>query len=227
LGGAGGSDRLDAPEWVGLLAELCSLGRSLVSAGLVLGSGGNLSARVGGAPVVAVTARGTWLDRLVPADFALIRLTDGAVVGGAPAPSTEVALHLECYRARPDVTAVVHVHPQLSVLLTALGQPIRLITTDHVAYVGEVRVAPYRHPGSPELGTEAAALLADGRCNCVVLPHHGCSVVAGSVEMALRRALNLEEAARLTHAALALSSAVVPGPPGYPEHLQQLAEGEH
>ena len=141
-----------------------------------------------------MTARGTWLDRLTPTDFSLVRLADGVVVGGAAAPSTELALHVECYRARPDVTAVVHVHPQLSVLLTALGHPIRLLTTDHVAYVREVRVAPYRHPGTPELATEAAALLADG-CDCVVLSRHGCSVVADSVEMALRRVLNLEEAA--------------------------------
>jgi L-fuculose-phosphate aldolase len=209
-----------------LIAELCSLGCSLVAAGLVLGSGGNLSARPPGGDVAAVTARGTWLDRLTPADFALVRLADGAVLSGAPTPSTEVALHLECYRARPDVTAVVHVHPQLTVLLTALGHPIRLLTTDHVAYVGSVRVAPYRHPGTPELGIEAAALLADG-VNCVVLSHHGCSVVADSVEMALRRVLNLEEAARLTHAALLLGDTTAEGPPGYRERLRLLAEGEH
>ena len=213
--------------WAGLLAELCSLGRSLVSAGLVLGSGGNLSARAAGAEVAAVTARGSWLDRLVPADFSLVRLADGAVLGGTPAPSTELALHLECYRARPDATAIVHVHPQLSVLLTALGHPIRLITTDHVAYVGEIRVAPYRPPGTAELATEAAALLADGRCHCVVLSHHGCSVVADSVEMALRRVLNLEEAAKLTHAALLLGDTTTAGPPGYREHLEQLAKDAH
>jgi L-fuculose-phosphate aldolase len=195
-----------------------------VSAGLVLGSGGNLSVRVG--DLAAVTARGSWLDRLGPDDFSLVRLPDGVVVGGAPSPSTELALHVECYRARPDITTVVHVHPQLSVLLSVLGQPIRLLTTDHVAYVGEVRVAPYRHPGTPELATEAAALLADG-CDCVVLTHHGCSVVADSAEMALRRVLNLEEAARLTHAALLLGDTAADGPPGYRERLRRLTAGEH
>jgi hypothetical protein len=45
--------------------------------------------------------------------------------------------------------------------------------------------------------------------------------------MALRRVLNLEEAAKLTHAAVALGAAAVPGPPGYREHLQRLAAGEH
>ena len=150
------------PEESGLAGPLAELGRGLVGAGLVLASGGNLSAREPGAPVIAVTARGTWLDRLGPADFALVRIADGAIVGGAADPSTELALHLECYRARPDAAAVVHVHPQMSVLVTALGHPIRTITTDHAAYVGPVRVAPYRDPGTTELAVEAAAQLADG-----------------------------------------------------------------
>jgi ribulose-5-phosphate 4-epimerase/fuculose-1-phosphate aldolase len=208
------------PEGTALIDPLAELGRGLVGAGLVLASGGNLSAREPGAAVIAVTARGTWLDRLAPADFALVRIADGAVVGGAPDPSTELALHLECYRARPDVNAVVHVHPQTSVLLAALGHPIRTITTDHAAYVGPVRVAPYRHPGTPELATEAATLLADGECDCVVLAHHGCSVVADSVEMVHRRALNLEEAARLTYAALLLGDTTTVCPPAYRERLR-------
>ena len=141
------------PEWTGLVDELVDAGRTLVRAGLVLASGGNLSAREPGGAVAAVTARGTWLDRLEPADFTLVRIADGAVVGGAADPSTELALHLECYRARPDASAVVHVHPQTSVLLAAVGHSIRTITTDHAAYVGPVRVAPFRHPGTPELAS--------------------------------------------------------------------------
>jgi L-ribulose-5-phosphate 4-epimerase len=204
----------------GLVAALIDAGAALVRAGLVLASGGNLSAREPGGAVIAVTARGTWLDRLEPADFALVRISDGAVVGGAPDPSTELALHLECYRARPDAGAVVHVHPQTSVLLAALGHPIRAITTDHAAYVGPVRVAPYRHPGTPELATEAAALLADGECDCVVLSHHGCSVVGDSVETAYRRVLNLEEAARLTYAALLLGDTATVCPPAFRDRLR-------
>jgi L-fuculose-phosphate aldolase len=214
-------------EWAAVLDPLIGLGRGLVSAGLVLASGGNLSARPPGGDVIAVTARGTWLNELTPADFALVRLSDGAVVGGSADPSTELALHLECYRVRPDAAAVVHVHPQTSVLLAALGHPIRAITTDHQAYVGTVRVAPYRHPGTPELATEAAALLADGECDCVVLAHHGCSVIGPSVREAHRRVLNLEEAARLTYAALLLGDTDTVSPPGYRERLLGRTDLDH
>jgi len=216
-----------APPYAAMIAQLAVLGRKAVGAGLVQGSGGNLSARPPGGPAAVVTATGTWLDELTPADFSVVRIADGAVLGGHPAPSVELLLHLACYRVRPDVNAVVHLHPQLSVLLAALGHPIRLITTDHVYYVREVRVAPYRHSGTPELATEAAALLADGRCNCVVLSHHGCSVVADTVELAHKRAVNLEEAALASYRALLLGDTGTVCPPQYRARLDALPDSPH
>jgi L-fuculose-phosphate aldolase len=136
-----------------------------------------------------------------------VRLSDGEVIPGDGArpragPTSELALHLATYRVRPDVHAVIHLHPQTVLLLDAVGERIRLVTTDHAFYVREVVTTPYRPPGTPELAAEAAAAVAGG-VNCVVLGHHGCSVLGDSVEMAHRRARNLEEAAQLTYRALA------------------------
>ncbi|HVQ93288.1 MAG TPA: class II aldolase/adducin family protein [Mycobacteriales bacterium] len=217
---------LAAPPYAGLIAELAHVGRQVVGAGLVIGSGGNLSARPPGGEVAVVTGTGTWLDRLTPADFSLVRIVDGAVVGGSPTPSVEVALHTESYRVRPDINAVIHLHPQMSVLLPALGHQIRLITTDHVYYVREIRVAPYRHSGTPELAQAATGLIADGTCNCVVLSHHGCSVVAPTIELAHKRAANLEEAARATFHALQLGDTRTVCPPEYRDRLARLAAAD-
>jgi ribulose-5-phosphate 4-epimerase/fuculose-1-phosphate aldolase len=212
-----------APPYDRLVRELTHAGRRAVAAGLVLGSGGNLSARLPGGDIAVVTATGSWLDELTPADFSLVRIADGSVVAGHPQPSVELPLHRACYLVRPDVNAVVHLHPQLSVLLTALGHGIRLITTDHVLYVREVRVAPYRHSGTAELADGAADLIADGCCDCVVLAYHGCSVVADEVGLAYKRAANLEEAARATYRALRLGDTSTVCPPEYRERLDQLA----
>jgi L-fuculose-phosphate aldolase len=122
---------------------------------------------------------------------------------GAP-PSTEVALHLATYRVRPDVNAVVHLHPQAAVLLDALGETIRLITTDHSYYLRRIGRVPFHPPGTVELADAAAEAVADGT-NCVILAHHGCSVLGADVAMAHRRASNLDEAARLTYQALLLT----------------------
>ena len=194
-----------------LIADLCALGRAVVAAGLVVGSGGNLSARVPGGQTCWVTGAGTWLDRLEPKDFVEACLHDGASDTGEIAPSTEVQLHLATYRVRPDVNAVVHLHPQLAVLLDALGEPVRLITTDHAFYLRRVARVPFYPPGTVAMADAAAAAVADGT-NCVILAHHGCSVLGPDIAMAHRRASNLEEAARLTYRALLLTG----GLPGRP-----------
>ncbi|MGW4462252.1 class II aldolase/adducin family protein [Micromonospora sp. NPDC004704] len=190
-----------------LCAQLARVGRDVVRSGLVVGSGGNLSVRVPGTDSCWVTAAGTWLDRLDRSDFVQVGITDGAVRDEsgsgmpAPVPTSELALHLATYRARPDVRAIVHLHPQHALLLDALGERIRLVTTDHAFYLRRVALVPFRPPGSAELAELAASAAADGT-NCLVLSRHGCSVLAESVELAHKRAVNLEEAARLTYHAL-------------------------
>ncbi|MDG4834554.1 class II aldolase/adducin family protein [Solwaraspora sp. WMMD1047] len=211
--------------------QLAHLGREVVRSGLVVGSGGNLSARLPAGDSCWVTAAGSWLDRLDRDCFAEVAIVepdapapvdgpsidgadvDGAdvngadvngadnVFGGGLVPSSEVALHLAAYRARPDVRVVVHLHPQSVLLLDALGESIRLVTTDHAFYLRRVARVPFRLPGSEELAELAATAASDGT-NCLVLAQHGCSVLADSVELAHKRATNLEEAARLTYRAL-------------------------
>ena len=84
-------------------------------------------------------------------------MADGRRDPTAAAPTTELALHVATYRARPDVNAIVHLHPQLTVLLDALGEPVRLITTDHAFYLRRIARTPFHPPGSAALAEAAAA----------------------------------------------------------------------
>jgi L-fuculose-phosphate aldolase len=189
--------------------QLAHVGYDMVQAGLVCGSGGNLSARVRDEDACWVTSSGAWLDRLSRTTFTAVRISDGAPasLGAVPAPrltpTSEIALHLALYRARPDVNAVVHLHPQTALLLDALGEHIRIVTTDHAFYLKRVSTVPFRLPGGTELAALTAAMAADGT-NCLVLSRHGCVVLADTVELAHKRARNLEEAARLTYQALTM-----------------------
>lgn len=183
-----------------ICAELADVGRTAVASGLVQASGGNLSARLDDTTFV-VTGAGTWLDRLTPRDFAVVDL-DGNVASPDTEPSSEWKLHQRAYLRRPDVTAVVHVHPQHAVLLSALRRDIRLLTLDHAYYVKSVGYTEFHPNGSIELAETAAAQLADH--NCVIMRHHGCTTVGDSIGMAYRRALNLEEAATATYRSLLL-----------------------
>ena len=185
----------------GLRDQLAEVGRMAVARGLVLASGGNLSARLPGGERYVVTGAGTWLDRLEPTDFTEMALGDGSVLGG-PTPSTEWKLHWRTYRARPDVSCVIHLHPQHAVLVDAIGEEIRMVTLDHAAYVRSVGRVDYFPNGSDELADRSAEQAAEH--DCIVLAHHGCSALGPDVGMAFRRAANLEEAATATYRLLAL-----------------------
>jgi L-fuculose-phosphate aldolase len=175
-----------------------------------VGSGGNLSAREPGADTFLVTASGTWLDRLCASDFSQVALDSGRHLAG-PAPTSELALHIETYRARPDVNAIVHLHPQSVLLLDAVGVPIMLATTDHEFYLRDVATVPFANPGTARLA-ELAAAACIGGVNALILSRHGCSVLGESVELAHKRALYLEEAATMSFRAALLDRDLPPVP---------------
>jgi len=197
-----------------LLGQLIAVGRKAVARGLVIGSGGNLSAREPGADACWVTASGTWLDELSADSFSYVEISDGALLEGNPTPSSEVALHLHSYRARPDINAIIHLHPQTSVLLDAMGHQISLVTLDQAYYVRQVRSTPFIQSGTAELAQAGADAIRDG-CNCVILGHHD------SIELAHKRAANLEEAAEATYRALLLGGPMPQCPPAYLEAIRQ------
>ena len=122
--------------------QLAHVGDDVVRAGLVVGSGGNLSARVPGDDACWVTAAGTWLDRLGRPSFVRVRISDGAVLPRRPETDR---------RARPDQRAGAapgHL-PRSSrrergrpsapadrcCCSTRVGERIRLVTTDHAFYL--------------------------------------------------------------------------------------------
>ncbi|RCG20004.1 class II aldolase/adducin family protein [Streptomyces diacarni] len=201
----------------GLVEQLIDVGADIVRRGYALASGGNLSARLPGAAEFVVTGKGTWLDRLEPADFTVMNLA-GEVVGGNAVPSSEWKLHQRSYRVREDANALVHMHPQHAVLVDALGHEIRLLTLDHAVYVRSLGRIPFHPNGSDELA-DAAAEQAEQH-NCVLLAHHGCSALGEDVGMALRRAMNIEEAATATYRALLLGDRTTRFPTTADEAIQ-------
>lgn len=206
---------MSTPDIDALINQLIEAGATCVARGLVLASGGNLSVRAGEDSLV-VTCSGTWLDRLTPRDFIRMPL-DGAAATASPGsgsgPSVEWKLHARTYALRPDVQAIIHLHPQHVLLVDMLEAPIRFTTLDHQYYLGSAGRVPFLPSGSDELA-EAAAQASIGH-EAVVLAHHGCSALGETVEMALRRVMNLEEAAQMTYRLLLAGNTDADFPPEY------------
>ncbi|MFP7696345.1 class II aldolase/adducin family protein [Trueperella sp. LYQ143] len=194
-----------------LIDSMISIGKKAVESGLVLGSGGNISVRhPQRRNSFIVTKSGTWFDALTPDSFCEVELgCDGWPTGN---PSSEWKLHERTYVARPDVNAVIHLHPQYAVLLSAIGKKIRFFTLDDALYVKSYGQVPYAPNASDELAESAAA--AAQQHNCVILEHHGCSCLGDDLAMAYRRACLLEQAAKNTYRALLLGDTTSHFPEG-------------
>ena len=199
-----------------LIDELIDTGREVVTQGLVRASGGNLSVRLPGDGGFLVTASGTWLDRLEPDQLSELSF-DGELLGGAARPSVEWRLHARTYAVRPDVHAIVHLHPQHVLLVDMLGAPIRFTTLDHQYYLGSAGRIPFLPSGSREVADAAAEAAREH--DAVVLAHHGCSTMGDTMSMALRRALNLEEAATMTYRLLVAGNTSAEFPPEWKDSI--------
>jgi L-fuculose-phosphate aldolase len=175
--------------------ELRAAGQYMLANELAWGNAGNLSARTG-ADRYAITASGTRLGELAPAD--LVECTIGresAVVDGRR-PSKERPMHEAIYAARPEIKAVLHASPPHSTLVAcADAAPPASWFVESMYYLERVARVPYYHPGSAELG---AAVAAQARAaNVLLLENHGVLVYDTSVREALMGLHTLELACKM------------------------------
>ena len=196
---------------------LSDLGKRFVDRGLVVGSGGNLSMLLPDKKSFLITGTGTSLDRLDEDSFAVVSL-DGTYSSSGTQPSSEYRVHLAAYQSRSDVTTCIHLHPQASVLLAALGIETKFVTVDHVYYLRKIVRIPWIRPGTQEIADAVAREIAG--VNVLVLENHGCVVVAGHPELAFSRALNLEEASELTLRSRIVGIEPLEVPSAYREYLE-------
>ncbi|MDG9713859.1 class II aldolase/adducin family protein [Streptomyces sp. DH10] len=188
------------PEEARAWEELVTTARRTVSDGLVVGTSGNVSVRVG--DTVLVTPSGVPYDRLKPDDVTGVDL-DGRQVLGALVPTSELPMHLAVYRTT-DAGAVVHTHAVHATAVSTLVSELPPIHYMAAALGGPVRVAPYATYGTDELAENMLRALAD-RSGCL-LQNHGTVTHGTTLDQAYDRTAQLEWMCRLW-----LTAASVPG----------------
>lgn len=174
--------------------EVVRVGTSLFERGLTAGSSGNLSTRTN--DEVLITPTNASLGRLTPDALSVLAM-DGKHLSGA-APSKEWPVHLAFYRARPDYTAVVHLHSTYAVAVSCLhedAQRIPPLTPYFVMRIGALGVVPYYPPGHPSLARAISELA--GHHHAILLANHGPVVAGTSLTAASDAIEELEETAKL------------------------------
>ncbi|SCK22304.1 class II aldolase/adducin family protein [Streptomyces sp. WMMB 322] len=189
---------MDPAELLGAWRELVDTARRATAEGLVVGTSGNLSVRVG--ETVLVTPSGLACDRLGDAELCAVDL-EGRRTAGNLSPTSELPMHLAVYR-HTEARAVVHTH---AVHATAVSTLVREVPAVHYITAelgGPVRVAPYATFGSDELAAHVRAAL-DGRRACL-LQNHGTVAYGGNLAQAYDRTAQLEWMCRVWLAASSL-----------------------
>ena len=159
---------------------------------------GHVSVRVPGQPEhFFMKAHSIGLGEITPENILTIDM-DGNVVAGTARRHSEVFIHTAVYRARPDVGAVIHIHPTHCIAFSTTGRAMRPISQGGAVFAGErlpVFADTIRLIRTPEQGRAVAAAL--GRHRAVLMRGHGVAIAGVMLPEAVMLAIMLEEAARV------------------------------
>src|SRR5438477_1609339 len=137
------------PESI-LRADIVEVGRRMYARGYTASNDGNISARLG-ADRLLMTPKGVGKG-LMPPDMMCVTDLDGRKLEGDRDPSSEMRMHLEVYRQRPDVRAVVHAHPPIATGFAVAGIPLdRAVLAEVLTTLGSIPIAEYATPSTKEL----------------------------------------------------------------------------
>ncbi len=110
--------------------------------------------------------------------------------------SSEIKLHMNVYKHRPDMNAAVHAHPPLSTAFACARMDMNIpVVTEAVLQLGEVPCAPFAAPGTPELAETIVPYLK-GHAGCL-MANHGSLAWGASMEQAFFRLETMEYYAKI------------------------------
>jgi L-ribulose-5-phosphate 4-epimerase len=195
---------INVTRWSEERALVLSTGLKLVEKGLVVGTAGNVSQRLSQnepSELMVITPTSRYYDLLTVDDIPVVDF-DGNVVDGRLAPSSEVRLHIAIYKARKDVSAIIHTHSTYASAISVSGLEIPAILEVEVAFLGgAIRTAKYAQSGTSEIADNAVEAL--GNRNAVLLANHGAIGVGATMRQALDACELVEKTAQVYLLALA------------------------
>lgn len=193
---------VDDPE-----AAVLAAAKDMLRRGLVEGTAGNISARREDGNLVITPSSVDYGDMtiddlvVVDADGAMVSVADGR------SPSSEMQLHLACYRAFDDIGSVIHSHPVWATMFAVAHQPIPACIDEFAVYCGgDIRCADYAASGTPGVGHNAVKAL-EGRA-AALIANHGLVAVGPRPERALHVTALVERTAQIVWGARALGGPV-------------------
>ena len=178
-----------------LRADIVEAGRRLYSRGFVASNDGNISARIDDQRLIT-TPKSVSKGFMTPDMMVIVDYT-GKKIAGDRDPSSELPMHLEIYRNRPDANAVVHAHPPMATGFAVAGIPLtRAVLAEVITTLGSIPIAEYGTPSTPELPDAVRKYIKahDG----MLLANHGAVTCGPSVMAAYYKMETIEHFAKIS-----------------------------
>jgi L-fuculose-phosphate aldolase len=175
--------------------DILEVGRRLWQRGYVAANDGNISVKISDEEVLT-TATGVSKGFMTESDIVTVSI-DGDVISKGKKPSSELPMHLEIYKRRPEIKTVVHAHPAVATGFAAAGLSMdRSILPEVILTLGNVILTPYGTTGTDEL----AKIVGEGikNHNGLLLQNHGAVTVGLDLWQAYYRMETLEHFANIT-----------------------------
>jgi L-fuculose-phosphate aldolase len=179
--------------------EIVRYGRMLHERGFVAAMDGNLSVRIKGDRIL-VTPTCLSKGSMRPSDMVIVDL-DGQRKAGHRHVTSEIGMHLQIYRMRPDVKAIVHAHPPTATGFAAAGIPLtEPLVCEVVMGLGCIPLARYGTPGTSELTQTLEPYVPS--YDAILMSNHGVVTYGDTLEHAYMKMETVEhfaEIALVTH----------------------------
>jgi len=159
----------NSPYCRDLKQQICDIGRRLWERAYVDGNGGNLCIRVG-EDLALCTPTLVSKGFMKPEDMCLVDF-EGSQILGAKKRTSEILMHLQMMKAQPKDMASVHCHPPYATAFAVAGVVPPTCMVPEYEVFASVAIAPYRTPGTPEMGKLVAGLV--DKHNTILMANHG------------------------------------------------------
>lgn len=188
--------------------QMCEIGRRVYDRGMVAANDGNFSVKLN-AHEYLCTPTGVSKGFMTPEYICKVD-ENCNVLEANPGfrPSCEVKMHLQVYKDRPDVRAVVHAHPPYATTFAIARMPLDMpIVSEAIITLGPVPVADYATPSTKEVPEAVAKYVKD--FDAMLLANHGALAYGDSLMSAYYKMESLEYYARLVYQSMQLGKAVL------------------
>ncbi|GFE66498.1 class II aldolase/adducin family protein [Litoreibacter roseus] len=164
--------------------------------GLQTNAGGNLSVRLSAADAIVIKPSGVGFAECTRDNLQVVHL-DGTIEPSSFKPSKDLDFHLNLYRIRSDINAIVHCHSPWATGFASAGLEIPCLTVQTIEKIGRMPLIPLSSNGGPQTEVEITPVFKDPSIRAAVLANHGTIGVGPTLTKAQYLAEIIEETAHI------------------------------